>query len=180
MDEFQIMIGGIPYTFKGDASGKAAVEALIVEHASLSGERDAAEARADEAESKVTKLTADLDAAKDPAKLDAAAKARASLLEKANRVAGKELEANGSDHEIRLAALDAAKVQIPEDRRDSEVYVSGRFDGRLADLPEASGATVNDAIRNVTQFHPQQGNRPSPLRDARNAHLNRNRERRVG
>jgi hypothetical protein len=107
---------------------------------------DSAKARADALEAEVATLKAKLAEATDPARIDALARARADLVETVRRLAGPEIDTSGSDHEIRVRALDAIGVKLSDGQKASEAYVNARVDAALDYIGDSDGATVADAI----------------------------------
>jgi len=112
-----------------------AFEALVTDHnAQVKAKNDeigAIKAKLDEAEDKARDLKAKLDEATDPVKIAAVAEARAKLVADAREIGGKDLKAEGTEHEIRLAALEGAGVKLDAEDAKSEAYVRARFDARL-------------------------------------------------
>jgi hypothetical protein len=107
---------------------------------------DSAKAKADALEAEVATLKAKLAEATDPARIDALARARADLVETVRRLAGPEVDTSGSDHEIRVRALDAIGVKLTDEQKTSEAYVLARVDAALEYVSDGDGVTVADAI----------------------------------
>jgi hypothetical protein len=130
MSDIKITIDGIAYTLQGDDTARQAVDRLIDTSTKTAVAIDEATARADEAEQKIRQLEAKLEEATDPARIDAAARARAELVDAARRVAQKtELDTTGSDRDIMVRALAASGVPSLDDKSDD--YVRARFDARI-------------------------------------------------
>ena len=144
-------IDGVEYQV-GSEQHKAAV-ASRDEIAKLKSESDKHAARADMAEGECKKLGAEVVALKDPARFDAAVAERASLDDKAKRLAGADFKCDGLDADkIRAAALAKAKPEMKLDGKSPE-YVAAAFDIATEAAPQtradavarvAAGLTVED------------------------------------
>lgn len=118
-------IDGVDFEI-GTEQHKAAIK-LRDQVAGLNSALDKAQGRADSAEEQIKVLSAENAALKDPARIDAAVSARAALLEMARKLSP-EVKADGlSDHEIRVAALNAARPELKLDGKSAE-YVAAAFD----------------------------------------------------
>lgn len=146
MSDITITIDGIAYTLQGDAVAKQALDRLSETVSRSASALDAAVARADEAEQKVRQLEKELEDAVDPARIDAAARERAELVESARVVAQKsDIDTSGSDRDIMICALTASGVGTLDGKSDD--YVRARFDARLdAIKADAEKPKVNDFI----------------------------------
>lgn len=181
MEEFTIIIDGIPVTFKGDATAKATLlahlDSLKVRAKSDSTAKAELQAKLDAATGQVTELKTKLDAAQDPKLLDTRAKARAELVEKARKLGGEKLDCSGTDIEIMKRALGAKS----EGREDA--YVQARFDAELELLGQGhqqghgriTVKTVLDSI-DGSQAPAAKGGKYSMIRKARMDALRRDSE----
>jgi hypothetical protein len=127
-----------------------------------------ATAKLDAQVNEINRLTAELAAARDPATLDAKATERATLIERAEVVAGRRIEPKGSTTEIMVDALKAGGEDVlagldATKRADAVylgVFVAARFDAAFAARKDArssvrpataprqtSGSPIADAIR---------------------------------
>jgi hypothetical protein len=198
MDEFEVVLGGVTFKVKADATARQALTAHLAQAqglqaavdtqrsradseaarvATLTTERDAAKGRADAASAEVADLKAKLADATDQKRIDARVRARADLVEKARRLGGPDVDVEGTDLEIKVRALDAFGVRLDDEQRKSSAYVDARVDAaleRLVELEDSGELTVHDALDYVT--HSQRSNRADPLRavwDARDRMLAR-------
>jgi hypothetical protein len=161
-----IRIDGVPFEVEVDDSFVAALEkeraaltdraeeaegriaALESEAKNARSKADEAKARADAADEKVKKLEDELAKATDPKSLDERAAKRVELIDGARIVAGDpDFEVSGTDHEIRLAALEAAGYRADEDNPPSEDYVKARFDLMAEDARESGRRDGLDQAR---------------------------------
>ena len=140
---------------------------------------DKAAARADAADAKVKDLEAQLAEALDPARLDAAAAARADLIAKAKKHCGEEFKVDGlSDREIKLAVIKADASDFDAEGK-SDAYIDGRFDavrdvarvsGKMAEATkiktiEIKADAVDQARSNMIEFYKNQAN-PAASKEA--------------
>ena len=175
MDEFTVIIDGITYVLKGDATARQVVPRQIQDASALVRERDGLQAKLDAATEENAKLKADLDAAQDPARIDSMVKERAELIEKARKLGGKDLDCSGSTRAIQERALATRKIDCSG---KSDDYIAARFDAALEALPAQTGnngTTINDAVSRLTANTPQPHQRVdhSLLRAARARYIAR-------
>jgi len=131
-------------------------------------ERDTAQGRLDALTKEHDEVKQQLTAAADPARVDAAVHARATLLEQARKVLPAEHKFDGQTprqiHEAVLTKLDAKR-----DRKGkSDEYVSARFDHAFESAPAHASNGRNDALdrsREATTSKAQQST-PAARRDA--------------
>lgn len=102
-------------------------------------ETDKAKARADAAEAARTKAEADLRTATDPSRLQAAARARVDLEQKASKIAPKAKFDGMDDLAVKRAALTEAGVKLDG---KSDVYVEARFDAAVEDAEKKNPAAA--------------------------------------
>jgi len=109
-------------------------------------ERDTAQGRLDALTKEHDEVKKQLTAAADPARVDAAAHARATLLEQARKVLPAEHKFDGQTprqiHEAVLTKLDA-KLDL---KGKSDEYVSARFDHAIESAPAHASTGRNDAL----------------------------------
>lgn len=180
MDEIKITIGGITYMVKADSSAGQALTQELARIPALEAERDQAQAKADaasEAEVKATKALAD---ATDPAKLSELVLARADLVAKATKLAGRPFTGEPgegpkldglTDTQIRSAALKLAGRDV--DGR-SDAYVEAAFDLALeaaSVMDEADGPLVRDALAGAQAATGEAAGNLAVLWDARDRYL---------
>ncbi len=109
-------------------------------------ERDTEKARADGLQAELDTAKAELEAAQ----TELAKPVRAQLLVDAKAVAGKDMPDEGTDHELRAAALTAAGIELDASDAKSETYVKARFDGLKTDADKLDAA---DKLRAGTKNH---------------------------
>ena len=166
MDEFTIVIDGVPYVVKGDAAAKAAIRMRLGRVTELERDLERTQARADQAETERDQAKTERDQATDPVKLDARVTARAELCDRARKVAGKaDLDTSGSDREVMTRALDARGIKGLEERSDD--YVAARFDAASESAPAAPNRTVNAVVDSIGSRQPAGKRRFQRLHDAR-------------
>lgn len=130
-------IDGIKYEVDSEAH-RAAVTRRDEADKKRKGEADALQAKYDAAAAKLPTLEQEIVALKDPARLDAAAIARASLLELARKVCGAEAKFDGkSDAAIRREVAAKANPALRLDGKSDE-YVQALFDTAAADATKAA------------------------------------------
>lgn len=154
MDEFKVTIGGIEYTLQGDSAARQAISQYADALSQAKSQVDVEKARADEAEAKAKGLEVELKDATDPETLAERVEARQRLLDSARAVAGKAIDATGSDRDIMIRALCIDGIE-----KRSDDYVRARFDARLETAsstpPTAAASRVVDSIIATTPKRPQ-------------------------
>ena len=170
MDEFEVVLGGVTYKVKADTTARQALTAHLAQAqglqaavdtqrtradgeatkvVTLTAERDTAKGRADALATEVADLRAKLADATDTKRIDALVKARAELVEKARRLGGHAIDTTGTDHELKIRALDAAGVKLSDDQRKSAAYVDARLDAaieRQQELRDAGELTIDEVL----------------------------------
>lgn len=130
-------IDGVEYEIGTDAH-RAAVTRSDESTKLRKGELDALQAKYDSAADKVKTLEEANKALNDPARLDAAAAARASLIEIGRKVCGAETKFDGkSDVAIRREIVAKGKPNLRLDGKSDE-YVQGLFDDVATDASKAA------------------------------------------
>jgi hypothetical protein len=167
--KFTIRVDGVDYEV--EAPSQALAQAIAQERARHDSDLQAEKARADAAETKaseavarsdaaekqVAELQAQLDAERDPARRARDAAELQELTSKAQVVAGRKIDAAGTPHEIRLAALKAGGedvlAAIPEGRKDDttyvEVFTAARFDAAYTARKDARSSVVTPPKTNT-------------------------------
>lgn len=162
--KFTVRVDGVDYEI--EAPTQALAQAIAKERAQHEEAIAAERARADEADKRASKAEAELAAstkaldgvkaelndARDPARRARDAAELQELTEKAQIVAGKKIDATGTPHEIRMAALKAGgedvMESIPADRKEDSTYVeaftAARFDAACASRKDARSSVVGN------------------------------------
>ncbi len=129
-----IRIDGVDYPLGTEAERKAAAQAharyqtrVDAELAAARKAVDQATARADAAEATAKEVQTKLDAATDPAVLDARVEARAGLVSKARAILGAEAKLDGKDVDVMRACITKVRPETKLDGK-SEDYVRAAFD----------------------------------------------------
>jgi uncharacterized protein len=143
----KVNIDGVEYEVGSDAH----VSALTNKVAKAEARADAAEAALKETKAEASKAEARADAAEASAsaealaaKVDEEVKFRAAM----TPTLPKDYDFSGKTrHAVRLDALEALKVTVPETRRDCEVYVEARLDAALVAPAEAPKHDYNKSPR---------------------------------
>lgn len=131
-------------------------------------ERDTAQGRLDALTKEHEEVKKQLTAAADPARVDAAVHARATLLEQARKVLPAEHKFDGQTprqiHEAVLTKLDA-KLDL---KGKSDEYVSARFDHAIESAPAHASTGRNDALDRSRAATTSNGTQSTPAarRDA--------------
>ena len=113
---------------------QAKIDSAMSEKDELQGQLDACKAEKDSLQEKLIDAT-------DPEKITKRADDRASLIADA-RSLSTDLDVSGTDHEIRVRALEAVGVTLS---LDSEHYVLARFDAALENLKSKKSDSVTKA-----------------------------------
>lgn len=163
-----IRIDGVDYQI-GDGPARQAVEKAIAERDqridALTQERDKAAAERDARAKERDEHKARADKAESAERLDELARERAGILEGARKLAGEEAKLDGSNHEVRKQALQAADPELKLDDA-SEAYVAAYFDAEVRRADKAP-AQRNDAagVRRAVAGPPAQPPNGNPPKD---------------
>ena len=132
------------------AEDRSLADALETERKDANEILAAAETERDTEKARADGLQGELDTAKDAlatATAELAKPLRKALLADASAIAGKDLKDEGTDHDLRTAALTAAGIDVDG---KSDAYVEARFDGLKIDKSEKKDRKIRKDT-NATQ-----------------------------
>lgn len=173
-----VVIDGISYSYEGEEALSQAVEKALAsrdsEISDLKKSREKSDGKTEgelaslrsentDLKKEVSDLKAENEKIKDPAYLKDAVEVRSKLLEKAKEIAGKDFHHDGSDFEVKVAALEKAGQKIPDFEGKTNDYQSAYIDSlfdrfevkeeksesvvsKLAISSSSKKSAVNDAI----------------------------------
>lgn len=140
----KIRFDGAEFEFGSEAHVNAMQAKLDGQATALktaTSERDGLQAKLDSATADIIKLTADLTAANDPARIDAAVENRVKLVVSAAKVLGADARFDGkTEREVKAAVIAKVKPAIKLDGK-SDAYVDGMFDSCLDGAAQATTIT---------------------------------------
>jgi hypothetical protein len=169
IEPMKVRFDGTEFEFGSEAHVNAMQAKLDGQAGTLTqttSERDGLQAKLDSATADITQLAADLTAANDPARIDAAVENRVRLVVSAAKVLGADAKFDGkTEREVKAAVIAKVKPSIKLDGK-SDAYVDGMFDSCLDGAAQAT--TINgfhsalssvklDAVEDTDDKAPKRG-----------------------